>query len=52
MRDVLAEAVAPVDQWRVDVYTLAESFAEPIAVLLLVVAFVLGLMTVRAVTGG
>lgn len=37
------------DVWREELLTLVESFADPLAVLMVLAAFVLGLMSVRAV---
>lgn len=50
---MLGLEVAPptTDVWRDDVLALLDAFSEPVAVLLVLVAFVLGLGTVRFVTG-
>ncbi|WP_344071117.1 hypothetical protein [Microbacterium sediminicola] len=37
-----------VDEWRDQVWALLDSFAEPFAVLLVLLAFTLGMLSIRA----
>jgi hypothetical protein len=40
--------MAEVDQWRESVLTLLSSYTEPVSVLLVVLAFSLGMLSIRA----